>query len=475
MPNSFKYSPGGSGPGTLKKGDFLIGNGTADYGVTFYNGIDPPSGGYTLYLNKGSNGPSIVTPSNESELIYWTLAISGNLYSNEQECLSWFLTQNDKVCVNKNYSGIVTDGMVLCLDAGYTPSYPKGGTSWYDVSLSSYRASLFNLPAFNSGGWLTFDGTDDYAEVNNTNLNSFSTITVEIFANVANFSIEGMFFGFTSYDVYVRTVSGFGYNTGAGDVYGISSADITSLGLQGSWVYYTFVMVNNTSLSSNPYTNNKIYINGEEKTLTQRNGSQSPATRAFASKMTINGWNNSSQFYRVPMSYATLKIYNRALTPYEVYQNFTTTLNPTIVIDGLRLITSWINLANLTERTANAVQAPDGTMTATLFERISVSIVGHAQVRQSFPVVDLLPSTKYRISFWAKRIYLTQYLDFDLADFPSQRITLTDDWKLYSFSLTTNSTFPNGKFVDIGSTPTSSGSQLGEKYSIWSLQISLAK
>ena len=41
MPNVFKYSPGGSGPGTLKKGDFLIGNNTADYGGTYYTGITP--------------------------------------------------------------------------------------------------------------------------------------------------------------------------------------------------------------------------------------------------------------------------------------------------------------------------------------------------------------------------------------------------------------------------------------------------
>ena len=59
MPNVFKYAVGATAPGTLKKGNFLIGNNTADYGPTYYTGITPATGGYTIYLNKPSNGPAI--------------------------------------------------------------------------------------------------------------------------------------------------------------------------------------------------------------------------------------------------------------------------------------------------------------------------------------------------------------------------------------------------------------------------------
>ena len=70
-----------------------------------------------------------------------------------------------------------------------------------------------------------------------------------------------MFFGWQGYDVYTTggTIS---YNTGASDVYGIGSTATTALNIVGTWTHFTFVMTNNTSLASNPYTNNKIYVNG---------------------------------------------------------------------------------------------------------------------------------------------------------------------------------------------------------------------
>jgi len=36
--------------------------------------------------------------------------------------------------LNKDYGGIVTNGLVLNLDAGFTPSYPTTGTTIYDLS-----------------------------------------------------------------------------------------------------------------------------------------------------------------------------------------------------------------------------------------------------------------------------------------------------------------------------------------------------
>ena len=72
MPNVIKYSTGATPTGCLRKGNMLIGNNTADYGATFFNGINPPSGGYTIYLNKASGGPSIYCPANDTQLIFIT-------------------------------------------------------------------------------------------------------------------------------------------------------------------------------------------------------------------------------------------------------------------------------------------------------------------------------------------------------------------------------------------------------------------
>ena len=57
MPNAIKYNVSAETL-ALKKGNFYIGTGDVSKGPTsstgFYNGINPPSGGYTIYLNKAS-------------------------------------------------------------------------------------------------------------------------------------------------------------------------------------------------------------------------------------------------------------------------------------------------------------------------------------------------------------------------------------------------------------------------------------
>jgi hypothetical protein len=176
MPNVIKYSTGATPTGCLRKGDMLIGNNTADYGLTFFNGIDPPSGGYTIYLNKASGGPSIYCPANDTQLINITNKnIAGTVaspanYTTAAQCLDYFATQTDKLCVNFNYEGIVTNGLMLNYDAGFDPSYPTIGSTWYDISGNSNNGTLINNPAFTSAnsGSIVWDGTDDYVNTGKT-------------------------------------------------------------------------------------------------------------------------------------------------------------------------------------------------------------------------------------------------------------------------------------------------------------------
>ena len=167
MPNVVKYTTDALPSNCLKKGNFAIGNNTGDYGLTFYNGITPPSGGYTIYLNKASGGPSIYCPTNDSQLITITNQIASANYTTAAQCLNYFAGQSDKICVNRDYEGIVTNGLVLNLDAGFIPSYPTTGTTWYDIGPNGNNGTLTNSPTFNSanGGSIVFDGVDDYSEI----------------------------------------------------------------------------------------------------------------------------------------------------------------------------------------------------------------------------------------------------------------------------------------------------------------------
>jgi hypothetical protein len=49
------------------------------------------------------------------------------------------------------YGGIVTNGLVLALDAAKKDSYPGSGTLWKDISGNTNNGTLINGPTFNSG------------------------------------------------------------------------------------------------------------------------------------------------------------------------------------------------------------------------------------------------------------------------------------------------------------------------------------
>ena len=61
---------------------------------------------------------------------------------------------------------IVTNGLVLCLDAGNRKSYPGSGTAWTDLSGLGNNGTLTNGPTFNANnaGSIVFDGTNDQVE-----------------------------------------------------------------------------------------------------------------------------------------------------------------------------------------------------------------------------------------------------------------------------------------------------------------------
>lgn len=64
---------------------------------------------------------------------------------------------------------IVTDELVLCLDAANKKSYSGSGTVWNDLSGNGHHGTLINGPTYSSdnGGSLVFDGTNDHIRSSN--------------------------------------------------------------------------------------------------------------------------------------------------------------------------------------------------------------------------------------------------------------------------------------------------------------------
>ncbi len=217
---------------------------------------------------------------------------------------------------------IVTNGLVLYLDAANPRSYVSGSTAWNDLSTFRNNGTLVNGPAYSNefNGNLVFDGSNDYADFP-FNGRSTTVNTVEMFVRWRSNNSVGMFIGFLSYDIY--TPGGrLGFNTAASDVYGIPAARVTALNLIGTsnsnWHQYVFVFTNQVQ-------NNKIYIDGNQETLTQQQGTTNlTSTRTFSSTLRLSGWVNSTD-YPLPADYSSVRIYNRELNQQEILQNYNAT------------------------------------------------------------------------------------------------------------------------------------------------------
>ncbi len=186
MPNTIKYSTTGDTL-SLRKGNWFIGVGDPK-GPTSSTGhwaaINPPTGGYTIYENKASDGPSIRVPESDIDLIRWAETFySGVNISTVYSAITHLNTNTTTMVVNREYENIVTNGLVYNLDAGYVPSYPKSGSTWNDVSLSARTATLINTPTFNSSGYINFSKTSSqYATT--PNIGTIQTWTVEAWVRV---------------------------------------------------------------------------------------------------------------------------------------------------------------------------------------------------------------------------------------------------------------------------------------------------
>jgi hypothetical protein len=125
--------------------------------------VDNNSGNYPASLALANDGKGITVDSST------TLAYTTSTTTNPSTfCLS--ATKS-----NQNYNitqdGIVAPGIcpVLNLDAGSPTSYPGSGTVWTDLSGLGNSGTLYGGVSYNStnGGYLNFDGSNDYAVIPN--------------------------------------------------------------------------------------------------------------------------------------------------------------------------------------------------------------------------------------------------------------------------------------------------------------------
>ena len=220
---------------------------------------------------------------------------------------------------------IVTNGLVLHLDAGNTNSYSGSGNTWNDISGNSNHFNINNVATHNNGGYFLFNST----LVGGTGMigppsNSFGlsqtnhTIELVMMATAARGSIIN--FRGDSHDYAINVHVPWSNNNIYYDVGGCCGGGDRINGARnivGQKIHIIF--------RSRPSTNPKreVILNG---TSILNSGGNNTSTNNFTNTpVTLGGfmYNNNSSDHAVSARLYSVKVYNRALTDAEVASNFT--------------------------------------------------------------------------------------------------------------------------------------------------------
>jgi hypothetical protein len=212
---------------------------------------------------------------------------------------------------------IVTDGLVLYLDAANSRSYVSGSTIWTDISRVGNNGLLINGPTFSSsnGGSIVF-ATDDYISSFSTQISDSNSKTVIVWFNTTTTSRAGLCgttssVGTNGWSFLInRTAAGnLTYFHNGGSILQVSAGIVVNTWYQGCIIYNSATAVGT------------LYLNGTQI--------GSPLTSfSVMGNSAYNGIvGNEDQLLTSPFNgrISNVQIYNRALTPSEVLQNFNST------------------------------------------------------------------------------------------------------------------------------------------------------
>jgi hypothetical protein len=207
---------------------------------------------------------------------------------------------------------IVTDGLVLCLDAANRKSYPGSGNTWFDLSNRGNNGTLINSPTLTTN-YFQLNGTNQRIDcqvngLSDSNLGDRVAFECFCYGPMSN-STMLMSWGSGVHDIFIFN-GGIGFNTYSGDVYGVSTT-----GLANVWNHFVL------NFYRNNYTLSSMYINGSQRTLSQIAGTQTTSNARFANGALQIGSGGDNNYYG-NWRFSTVKVYNRALSEVEIRQNF---------------------------------------------------------------------------------------------------------------------------------------------------------
>jgi hypothetical protein len=206
---------------------------------------------------------------------------------------------------------IVTNGLVLYLDAGNTRSYPGSGTTWTDLSGNGNNGTLSAMDGTNfsstNGGKFSFDGINERVGCGNASSLQITVGTISAWFKAANPNggYNGIITKQSAWGLFVTNNILIAYDWGGG---GNRSTGIT-VG-DNTWHNATMTF---TETIGTPSNNAIIYLDGRPVlTTTVKHSNQNVEVQI--------GDGNATQFYTGDIAQAS--IYNRVLSAAEIRQNF---------------------------------------------------------------------------------------------------------------------------------------------------------
>ena len=227
--------------------------------------------------------------------------------------------------LNGGPGNIVTNGLILYLDAANSLSYVSGSTTWRDLSSTGNNGALTNGPTYSSanGGSIVFDGTNDICDIQTTPLISATapqTLNAFCKLTATGFSGEIISLNNSATSTTIRIY----YHTDNKFYASVVRQNIVDQGIGSSVITDT----NNFYMITGVFTGTlmSIYING---VFVNSTSYTTGGISQFNSRSSVGAsYNNASP--GSPQRYfngriATAQIYDRALTASEILQNYNST------------------------------------------------------------------------------------------------------------------------------------------------------
>jgi hypothetical protein len=311
---------------TVKRGTIALNPGPSlAPSYNWFNGVDVTSSQYLIYSDTYTTGQA--TQANSRPTAWTTpdlsdasiLALINTLperigqtpFTYAPVALKWLHQSGRYFLLKNNFENIVTNGLILNLDASWPTSF-SGTSTWFDLSSSNKNATLTNGPTLSTanGGSVQFDGSDDYATVNQT---LTTPITITGFVKYNNQSQPYNMW----INSYPHTVLGISLNRlGGGQIY-------VYIGNGSSWQGQPGI-ISSTNMSANTWYHLAYVSNGSGSTFYLNGvnvGSSIHSPSGWGSKYYL-GWIEVATGEYLNGNIGNTHVYNRALSPAEIMQNF---------------------------------------------------------------------------------------------------------------------------------------------------------